>query len=214
MTDRSAHLLRRHPAAIPNSDATSWAPGASSVEEADRAFARALAAGDRAAFQFLVERETPRVFRACYRILGRVEDAEEVTQETFVLAYRALGAFRGDGHPAAWLSRIAVREAWRKSADRNRRDKLTADLDPADAAIPHDTRDPMSEAVHMEERESVRAAVEQLPDLYRHVVALRYFAELSIGEIAEATGRPDGTVKAQLHRGLKRLRQIFEEGGA
>ena len=210
MTDRSAHLPARHPAAISSSDATSWAPGASSIEEADRAFAMALAAGDRDAFQVLVDRETPRVFRACYRVLGRIEDAEEATQETFVLAYRALGAFRGDGHPAAWLSRIAVREAWRRSADRSRRDKLTADLDPADVAIPHHARDPMSEALHMEERENVRAAVERLPELYRHVVALRYFAELSIHEIAEATGRPEGTVKAQLHRGLRRLREILE----
>ncbi len=68
--------------------------------------------------------------------------------------------------------------------------------------------------MHAEERAHVRAAVQQLPELYRHVVSLRYFGELSILEIAETTGRPEGTVKAQLHRGLKRLREILEDGPA
>ena len=60
-------------------------PGASSIDEADRALALALVAGDRGAFQVLVERESPTVSRTGYRVLGRMEDAEEATQETFVL---------------------------------------------------------------------------------------------------------------------------------
>jgi RNA polymerase sigma-70 factor, ECF subfamily len=199
----------RHPSFSP-ADATFEAPVASSIGETDRALAQALVAGDEAAFRFLVERETPRIFRACLRVLGRVEDAEEATQEAFVLAYRALGAYRGDGHPAAWLTRIAVREAWRRSADRSRRRALTCELDNAALVTPHGGRDPLAEALHGEEQERVRAAVGRLPELYRQVVALRFFAELSLLEIASATGRPEGTVKAQLHRGLKRLRDILE----
>jgi RNA polymerase sigma-70 factor (ECF subfamily) len=159
-----------------------------------------------------VERESPRIYRTCYRVLGRAEDAEEATQETFVLAFRGLGTFRGDGNPAAWLSRIAVREAWRKSAERSRRQAATAVLDAAAYGLPHDALDPMAVAMLGEERDYLRAAVRQLPDLYRQVVTLRFFAELSVLEVAAATGRPEGTVKAQLHRGLKRLREILEEG--
>jgi RNA polymerase sigma-70 factor (ECF subfamily) len=168
-------------------------------------------AGDLAAFQFLIERETPRIFRTCYRVLGRVEDAEEATQETFVLAYRALGAYRGDGHPAAWLTRIAIREAWRMAKGRSRRRETTTALDAEAMSIPHGAPDPLAEAMHVEERERIRSAVGRLPDLYQQVVSLRFFAELSVLEIAAATGRPEGTVKAQLHRGLKRLRELIEE---
>lgn len=209
MTKESARTWGDH--AFSPGDATSEAPVASSIDEADRALAQALVMGDEAAFRFLVERETPRIFRTCFRVLGRAEEAEEATQEAFVLAYRALGAYRGDGHPAAWLTRIAIREAWRRSADRSRRRQLTTQLDAAAMVISHGGRDPLAEAMHGEEREHVRAAVGRLPELYRQVVALRFFAELSILEIAAATGRPEGTVKAQLHRGLKRLREILEE---
>ena len=210
MSDELTRAFERTPVPLTQPGATSAVPGASSVDEADRALARALVAGDRAAFRVLVERETPRIFRTCYRVLGRVEDAEEATQETFVLAFRALGSYRGDGHPAAWLTRIATREAWRRSSERSRRRAGMTTLDGAALAIPHGARDPMAEAMHLEEREHVRAAVAQLPELYRQVVTMRFFAELSIREIAAATGRPTGTVKAQLHRGLKRLREIME----
>ena len=80
----------------------------------DLALARRLAMGDEAAFQALVIRETAPVFRVCYRILGSVEEAEDAVQETFVLAYRALATYRGDGPPGGWLARIAVRECWRR----------------------------------------------------------------------------------------------------
>jgi RNA polymerase sigma-70 factor (ECF subfamily) len=199
------------PARFSQFSATSERVGASLTEEAESDLIRALVAGDLAAFQFLVERETPRIFRTCYRVLGRVEDAEEATQETFVLAYRNLGAFRGDGHPVAWLTRIATREAWRMAASRNRRRDTTTELDHKSLSLPHGARDPLAEAMHVEERDRVRAAVERLPELYRQVVSLRFFAELSILEIAEVTERPVGTVKAQLHRGLKRLREILAE---
>jgi RNA polymerase sigma-70 factor (ECF subfamily) len=65
--------------------------------------------------------------------------------------------------------------------------------------------------MRVEEQEHVRAAVGRLPELYRQVVTMRFFAEFSILEIAAATGRPEGTVKAQLHRGLERLRWILGE---
>jgi RNA polymerase sigma-70 factor (ECF subfamily) len=212
MSDEFTPALRGQVAPFPRTGATSSAPGASSIDEADRALAQALVAGDRAAFRALVERESPRIYRTCYRVLGRAEDAEEATQETFVLAFRGLGTFRGDGNPAAWLSRIAVREAWRKSAERSRRQAATAVLDAAAYGLPHDALDPMAVAMLGEERDYLRAAVRQLPDLYRQVVTLRFFAELSVLEVAAATGRPEGTVKAQLHRGLKRLRESLDEG--
>ena len=118
------------PVVVAAAPATGWAqphdatdPGVrpSSLTEDVVALSRALVSGDVGAFETLIERESRSVFQACYRVLGRIDEAEEATQEAFVLAYRALGTFRGEGHPAAWLMRIATREAWRRSAAQTRR---------------------------------------------------------------------------------------------
>jgi RNA polymerase sigma-70 factor (ECF subfamily) len=162
--------------------------------------------GDEAAFQALVLRETAPVFRICYRILGSYEDAEDAVQEIFVLAYRALGTYRADGPPGAWLARIAVRECWRRDKANRRRAVRTA---PLDAVVLDTTADPLDvvgEVVGAEERAEIRQAVETLPEPYREAVTLRYFGGLSLADIAAITGRPEATVKTHVHRGLDRLR--------
>jgi RNA polymerase sigma-70 factor, ECF subfamily len=204
---RAGPLREARPATFPVSS-----PSTADVD--DDALSRALVAGDGQAFRRLVERETPRVFRTCYRILGRVDEAEDATQETFVLAYRALGTFRGDGHPAAWLTRIATREAWRRAADRSRRRLVTAQLDVSAEWLASNAPSPLAAVIASDEAEQVRLAVARMPDQYREVITLRFFADLSLLEICAATGRPEGTVKAQLHRGLKRLRADLAGDGA
>jgi RNA polymerase sigma-70 factor (ECF subfamily) len=169
----------------------------------DRALVEAVIAGDQDAFRRLVERETGSVFRVCYRVLGRVHDAQDATQETFVIAYRALPTYRGDGSLAAWLARIATRQALRTASRRTETASLDAET-PADGS--GHAIDPVSELVEAERAGAIRAAVARLPEPYREVVVLRFFAELSLGEISIATGRPLGTVKSHLHRGLARLR--------
>lgn len=172
----------------------------------DLALARALATGDEAAFHCLVDQQTTAVFRICYRVLGRVDEAEDAVQETFVLAYRTLATYRGDGPPGAWLARIAVRECWRRARSSTRQRAATTALDDTLEATLADPTDPAHEAIAAEEREEVRRAVAALPPPYGEVVALRFFAELSLADIATAVGRPEATVKTQLYRGLSRLR--------
>jgi RNA polymerase sigma-70 factor (ECF subfamily) len=177
----------------------------------DRALARALAAGDPAAFHAFVDEQATPVLRTCYRILGSLEEAEDATQEAFVLAYRALATYRGDGPPAAWIARIATRECWRRRARGVRRRALTVPLDDVTATTLPDPADPARDVLSAERAAAVRDAVAALPEPYREVVALRYFGELSVAAIASTTGRPEGTVKAQLHRGLERLRGRLDE---
>lgn len=173
----------------------------------DRALADATLAGDRDAFGMLVERETRTVYRACLRILGRAADAEDVTQESFVAAYRAIGTYRGDGPLRGWLLRIATRQAFRKLAKR----RPTADLERVPEPFLADSRgDPTRLAAESERRVEVREAVGALPEPYREVVALRFFADLSLAEVADATGRPMNTVKTHLRRGLERLRPLVD----
>ncbi len=168
----------------------------------------AVLRGDREAFRVLVERESTSVIRACHRILGDVHDAEDAAQEAFVTAFRSLDTWRGDGSFGAWMARIAIRVALRKASRRRPVtwiDPLTTDTaDAAFTAAP--AQDPAAIAIRGEREVAVRAAVAALDEPYREVVALRFFGDLSLAEIAAVSGRPLGTVKTHLHRGLGRLR--------
>jgi len=157
-------------------------------------------------FRAFVERHATPVLRICYRILGRLDEAEDAAQETFVLAFRARATYRGDGTTDAWIARIATRECWRRHAQLAQRDARVRPLDDAAAHELPEGTDPAAQAVLAERGEAVRDAVARLPEPYREVVTLRYFADLSSAAIAELLGRPEGTIRAQLHRGLARLR--------
>jgi RNA polymerase sigma-70 factor (ECF subfamily) len=172
----------------------------------DRALIDALRAGDRDAFAVLVERETTSVYRVCLRILGRPHDAEDVTQESFVAAYRAIRGYRAEGSLRGWLLRIATRQAFRRLAQR----RSTAPIESVPEPRLADAREePTRVLVAGEERAAVRRAVAELDEPYREVVALRFFGDLSLAEVAETTGRPLNTVKTHLRRGLERLRPVF-----
>lgn len=172
----------------------------------DRALIDALRAGDRDAFARLVEREAAAVYRTCLRILGRPHDAEDVTQESFMAAFRAIGGYRGEGSPRAWLLRIAQRQAYRRLEQR----RPLADLDAVtEDRLADASGDPTRVIASRESQSEIREAVAALPEPYREVVALRFFADLSLFEVSEVTGRPLGTVKTHLRRGLERLRPMF-----
>jgi RNA polymerase sigma-70 factor (ECF subfamily) len=170
----------------------------------DRGLVAAVLAGEREAFRALVEREQGAVYRACLRILGRPHDAEDVAQEAFLMAYRSLGTYRGDGPLGGWLLRIATRQAFRRLGQR----RETAEL-PPELPIGAPGADPVAAMLAGERERSVRLAVAGLREPYREVVALRFFGELSLEEIAGTTGRPLNTVKTHLRRGLERLRPVL-----
>jgi RNA polymerase sigma-70 factor (ECF subfamily) len=183
-------------------------PIAASDLSADRAVVDRVLSGDREAFREIVDREGPALVRACHGVLGDLHEAEDAAQEAFVMAYRSLGQWRQEGALGAWLARIAVRIALRRA---QRRPVVTW-LDPANpgSADVAGALDPASVAVRMERAAEVREALADLDEPYREVVALRFFGDLSLSEIAEQTGRPLGTVKTHLHRGLSRLKLALD----
>ncbi len=182
-----------------------------------------MLAGDGDAFRVLVERESRAIVRTCYRILGDLHEAEDASQEAFVTAYRALGTWRGDGPFGAWVSRIATRIAVRRAS--RRRPVSWIDPRPAGADAEAGGRDAVGEAalgsapdpaqlaLRAERAAAIRRAVAGLDEPYREVVMLRFFAELSLAEIAAQSDRPLGTVKTHLHRGMARLRRALESQG-
>ena len=173
----------------------------------------AVLAGDRDAFRFLVERESAGTIRVCHRVLGDLHEAEDAAQEAFVTAFKSLAGWRGDGSFGAWLNRIAVRIALRRVERR----REVAWIDPGNPAVAVDLPggpDPATATIRAERAASVRAAVAGLNEPYRETVALRFFADLSLEEIAAQTGRPLGTVKTHLRRGLLRLRTAVDAGAS
>ena len=197
-------------------------PPAAVVDE--RAIVAAVLDGDREAFRRLVDREAAGLVRACHRILGDRAEAEDAAQEAFVTAFRSLASWRGDGPFGAWLTRIGVRIALRQASrrkvvpwrDPTRADVSAEGLDPADRAADRAAlnaaplTDPAMLSLRAERATEIRTAVATLPEPYREVVAMRFFGEATLQEIADETGRPLGTVKTHLRRGLERLRGRLE----
>lgn len=173
----------------------------------DELLVAAIRTGDPDGFRCLVDRETPRLYRFAFRILGSRPDAEDVVQEAFIVAVRSFATYRGEGPLGAWLMRIAVRIAYRRAGAAHRD---TVDIAAIEEPVaPGDALDPLAATLDRESQQAVRSAVESLPEPYREVIVLRYFAGLSVEDTAATVGRPLSTTKSHLRRGLQRLRAVM-----
>jgi RNA polymerase sigma factor (sigma-70 family) len=164
-----------------------------------------IRAGDSAAYGELVLLHAPMAKRTAV-FLGAGADADDVVQESFVKAYRALGRFRDEAAFRPWLLRIVANETRnvvRSRSRRSRREELAAPLDVV--------LDPADEAVSLARRSELLAAVRGLPPQYRLVVTCRYLLDLDEQETAVVLGWPRGTVKSRLHRALGRLRDLLPD---
>jgi RNA polymerase sigma-70 factor (ECF subfamily) len=170
----------------------------------------ALAADLDAAFPALVEAEAGRLYGIGLRLTGRPADAEDLAQDALVRAYRALAGWESERIRALavrpWLASILVNLARNRARAANSRPATVSLLD--ELAHP---RIPVSETPHgrlerRAEAEAWAARLLALPERYRAPLVLRHIDGLSYEEIGEALGRPAGTVKAQVHRGIAQLR--------
>ena len=165
--------------------------------------------GDQDAYGELVHAYQGIAFRTAYLLTGSAAEAEDAAQDAFVKAYYALGRFRPGAELRPWLLRIVANEARnrRRSAGRRTNLALRAAADPnSGGAAPS----PESTVLAAEQQSALLAAVNELPEEQRQVIACRYFLELSEEETAAALGWRKGTVKSRLSRGLARLREQME----
>jgi RNA polymerase sigma-70 factor (ECF subfamily) len=177
--------------------------------------ARLTAAGDVAAFRVLMRRHNQVLFRTARAILRDDSEAEDAVQEAWLLAYRALGTFRGDSKLSTWLVRIAVNE----SLGRLRRNRRGAEVIPmsvddmSDNPVQENTPDespaaaPELQAMRGEMRKLIEHRIDNLPDTFRSVFVLRAVQELSVEETAEALGIPEATVRTRFFRARSLLRE-------
>jgi len=149
------------------------------------------------------------VYGVALRITGDRDAALDVASSTFLKAYRAFDRYDQSRPLRHWLLRIATNEAISYVRKRGRELKRQVDVDQA-STVADPTTTPDAESVAREERARIRGAVSLLPELYRVVIVLRYFNELSVEEIAQVTGRPASTVGVQLLRGRALLRSTLE----
>ena len=166
------------------------------------------ARGDAEAFRQLVEAYQTPAYRLAARMCGP-DSAEDVTQEAFLAAWRALPEFRGDCRFSTWLYRL-VSNAAIDCLRREKKHRDTGDVD--DLELPDGGPSPQEQAERSDTRDAVRRALDRLSPEHRQVLLLRFMQELDYGEITRALDVSEGTVKSRINRAKSKLREVLAAG--
>jgi RNA polymerase sigma-70 factor, ECF subfamily len=162
-------------------------------------------------FDAVVRLHWPRVFRYALASLRDREDAESLTQDCFLRAYKGRERFRGDSSVTTWLLQIAVNLVRDQARNRRlqfwKRTRDSENLDTASLRIPDRDLSPEGRALANEQLSAVWEAMEKLPERQRTVFLLRFVEDMDLLEIAAATGLREGTVKVHLFRALHSVRE-------
>jgi RNA polymerase sigma-70 factor (ECF subfamily) len=164
--------------------------------------------GEAAAFGEFVRRHTPAVHRWMARSVGE-QDAEDLTQEVFLKAYRGLARFRGDAPVRAWLASIADNAVKNRYRSLGRFRRIFSPADPEAIEASSAGADPEENARTGESRRYVAEALKQIPVEFRMPVVLRDLEDWSYEEIALSLQLPVGTVKSRIARGRGQLKAIL-----
>jgi RNA polymerase sigma-70 factor (ECF subfamily) len=184
-------------------------PSYTGVTPSDSAVVRRVLDGDVEAFALLVDRYSGRCARYASRVLGDPDEADEVVQEAFVRAYRALGDYRERDRFAAWLFRILINQCRTAAQRAATRDRAFPRLDPDEAGdqLAYDD----GAADRYAERDRLERALARLRPEQREAVVLRLGEELTYDEMAAVTGAGVSALKMRVTRAVARLRELLTE---
>lgn len=177
-----------------------------SDKDEDIVLVERVQAGDKLAFNLLVEKYHRRVARLLTRMVKNQEDIEDVVQETFIKAYRAIGNFRGDSAFYTWIYRIAINTAKNLLVTQNRRPSTIREIDDGDNETFEDnsalSNIDTPESLYQTKQigEAVNEAMSALPEELRAAIVMREIDGLSYEEIALAMDCPIGTVRSRIFR--------------
>ncbi len=195
-----------------------------SADASDLSLVRRVQRGDKGAFDALVLKYQHKLVKLVMRYVRNPAEAEDIAQEAFIKAYRALPQFRGDSAFYTWLYRIAINTAKNAVVSRDRSpieynvDRNSTDNDESYdmQGRMRDSETPEGLVLTDEIRSTVNAAIDALPEDLRTAIVLRELEGLSYEEIAEAMACPVGTVRSRIFRAReaidRRLREVFEGG--
>lgn len=166
----------------------------------------------------LLEQYGGQLYSLALRLCRRREDAEDLVQEVFLLAFRKWGQFQGRSHPRTWLYTIAARACRRMHRLRSGQPRRIAPLhelapfrEERVARVPEGGADALSERVRRESLEAVQDAIAALPMNYRLPLILKEIVGIPLADVGAILGLKEGTVKARLHRARLRLRRAVVE---
>ena len=188
------------------------------MSELERTLLRRLRDRDERAFRELIENHRDRVFNITYRMLGNRAEAEDVAQEVFITVFKTIETFREESKFSTWLYRVTVNHcknrikylARRHERDRDELDETSQQQNGAVSGAPVRAAQPDRALASAQMEKHLQEAIANLDDDHRVVVVLRDVEDLSIEEICEITGLPDGTVKSRLHRARLVLRKKMQ----
>ena len=179
----------------------------------DATLVRRCQRGESSAFRELVARHDKRVYALVARVLGptaAADDVDDVAQDIFVQAWRALPKFRSDARFSTWLYRIATNMAIKQWHRRKKTSGIVYEAELPEtvrAALADPSRGPAEEAVLLARDRDLRLVIENLPEKQRTVVLLHYFEEQTCEEVALLLGCSVGTVWSRLHYACRKLRE-------
>ena len=177
-----------------------------SDREIDRQLVERAQRGDKQAFSLLVEKYQRKLARLLSRFIRDQAEVEDVTQEAFIKAYRALPAFRGDSAFYTWLYRIGINTAKNYLMALGRRAPTSTEVEAEDAEgfeegeQLRDINTPESLLLSKEIAETVNATIEKLPEELRKAIQMREIEGMSYEDIAQAMDCPIGTVRSRIFR--------------
>ena len=185
------------------------------VKASDQEVVACAREGDEDAYREILRRYGPPVFDVIYGVVGQREQAEDLTQETFVKAFRALDGSGPDRKPSAWILRIANNTAIdyvRRKRPDSTRSPLTmtpGQIDRQAMRMPTPSVTPMTSTDRREFATALKRALRRLRPEYRRCFTLRHMQRRSYDEIAEIVHLPPGTVKSHVHRAKQELRRML-----
>ena len=166
--------------------------------------------GDKAAFEQLVIRHQDLVFSLAYKLTGNREMANDVAQEAFIRAWKAIEKFRGDSTFSTWIYRITVNTAWTLRKKAKKHNTLNID-DTYEPIVIDEKKDPELVAINSDLSSVLINALDKIPIEQRIIVELKNIEGRSHKEIADYLDISVTAAKVRLHRAHQRLRQILEE---
>ncbi len=165
------------------------------------------------AFEKIIAENEKKIFNTIYSHVSNYEDALDLTQETFLQAYRSLNSFRGESDISTWLYRIAINLCKKHFNKKGRWEKIIAgsadatDIQQEVLRLSSSEQSPDEVVIKEERVQTVQAQVASLPSKYKTVIVLKYLQDLSYEEIADILNIRIGTVKSRLNRAKNMLKE-------